>query len=113
MTRAVFFYLWMYYVKSSTLWNERKNKWALPSGAPERPICVILALFALWRQMGVPTYFFAHRVEDFHSPQIKEIGSCHRKLCRIENTPGQPAPTRSFKEYAWKIRLDTLLGVLI
>jgi len=39
-----------------------KNKWALPPGAPERPfgpICAILALFALWRQMGLPTYFFS------------------------------------------------------
>ena len=32
----------------------------LPTGALERPIghmCAILALFALWRQMGVPTLF--------------------------------------------------------
>ena len=32
----------------------RKNKWALPPGALERhfgPICDILALFDLWRQM--------------------------------------------------------------
>ena len=40
------------------------NKWALSSGAlepPFGPICAILALFALWRQMEVPTYFwFAH-----------------------------------------------------
>ena len=40
----------------------RKNKWALPPGALERhfgPICAILALFAHWRQMGVPTNFFS------------------------------------------------------
>jgi len=44
-----------------------KNKWALPPGALEGPICTILALFALWRQMGVPTYFFRsfERVDDF------------------------------------------------
>ena len=34
-----------------------KNKWQLPSGA----------LFALWRQIGVPTYFFRsfNIVDDF------------------------------------------------
>ena len=42
------------------------NKWALPPGAIERPlgpICAILALCVLWRQTGVPTYFFAHSIE--------------------------------------------------
>ena len=34
---------------------------------PFGPICAMLALFALWRQMGVPTYFFRsfERVDDF------------------------------------------------
>ena len=34
---------------------------------PFGPICAILALFALWRQMEVPTYFFCsfERVDDF------------------------------------------------
>jgi len=47
------------YVKSSTLLNERKQG-ALTSGALERPfgpICAILALFSLWRQMAVPLIF--------------------------------------------------------
>ena len=48
-----------------------EKKWALPSGAllyiiapcwpylrPFGPICALLALFALGRHMGVPTYFF-------------------------------------------------------
>ena len=48
----------------------KKNKWVLPPAALERPfvpICTILALFALWRQMGVPTYVFRSfdRVDDF------------------------------------------------
>jgi len=40
-----------------------KNKWALPPGALDRHF----GLFALWRQMGVPTYFFRsfERVDDF------------------------------------------------
>jgi len=47
-----------------------KNKWALPLGALERScrhICDILALLALWRQMGVPTYLFRSfdGVDDF------------------------------------------------
>ena len=46
-----------------------KNKQALPPGALERPvgpICAILALFALWRQMKFPTYFPSfQRVDDF------------------------------------------------
>jgi len=29
-----------------------------PTWRPRAPICTILALFALWRQMGVPTYFY-------------------------------------------------------
>ena len=58
------------------------------------PICTILALFALWRQMGVPTYFFRsfNRVYDFtsHITKMKEIGPKHSKLCPFESTPGHP-----------------------
>ena len=53
-----------------------QNKRALAPGALEHhfwPICAILALFALWRQMGVPSY--------------KEIGPKPRKLWLFESTP--------------------------
>jgi len=46
--------------QSSTLSNEQNNKWALPPGAlkgPFGPISTIFAIFALCRQMGVPTDF--------------------------------------------------------
>ena len=76
-------------VKSSTLSNERKNKWALPSGALERhfgPICSLapdgsVHLFSLIRQSR--RFYIIYQ-------KIKEIGLCHRKLCRFENTPGHP-----------------------
>ena len=44
-----------------------KNKWTLPPGALQPHFCPIFALFALGRQMGVPTYFFRSlgRLDDF------------------------------------------------
>jgi len=68
-----FFHFLICYVKSSTLSNERKNKWALPPSA-------LLALFALWHHMGVPTFF---------SP------------IRFESTPGHP--TSDVKDQTPKI----------
>ena len=48
------------YVKSSTLSNERKNKWALPPGAIERPfgpICAILAYLLFGARWKCPLIF--------------------------------------------------------
>ena len=73
---------------------------ALPSGALERyfdPICALLTLFSLGRQMGVPLIFFAHSIQtSLHNiSKIKEIDPCGRRLCRFENTPGNPTSTPS------------------
>ena len=73
---------------------ERKNKWALPAEALERPcgpICAILALFALWRQKEVPTYFFASRRFYITKQKMKQMGPIPRKLWPFESTPGHPS----------------------
>ena len=52
-----------------------KNKSALLYGA-------LLALIALWRHMGVPTFLFRPfaTVDDFTYKNIKEFGQYPRKL---------------------------------
>ena len=75
------------------------NKCALPPGALERHfglICAMLVIFALWRQMGMPTYFF----RSFDTVQcrrfciiyqkMKANGPKPRRLWPFESTPGHP-----------------------
>ena len=132
-----------YYVKSSTLSNQRKENKGHSYVTPQS---AILALFApfwpylrhfgpifSWAPDETAPYFFSafDSVYDFTYiiiyQKIKEIGPCDRKLCRFENTPGHlcrtemtlpshkcpKVPKKYAVNYLEIIRVKTLRGEII